>query len=103
MSLFRVIYTYTEDVATRDEVRPQHRAYLTELADQGIVVLSGPVAAADGRPDGALLLVNAADEVTVRAHLGRDPFQRAGLVAAADVRGWTPVLGSWHAAVADSA
>ncbi len=100
MSLFAVQYTYIDDAAARDASRPAHRAYLGELADAGTVVLSGPLAAVEGAPDAALIVVRAASEADARARLAEDPFQVDGVVAQVDVRGWNPVLGELFAALA---
>lgn len=100
MSVFAVHYTYTDDTAARDEIRPAHRAFLGDLADTGTVVLSGPLAAAEGRPDAALIVVRAADADEVRARLSEDPFQINGIVAQVEVRGWNPVLGELSGALA---
>ena len=56
MSLFTVWYTYSDDTALRDTVRPDHRAFLGELAAEGTIVLSGPVSSPEGAPAAALLL-----------------------------------------------
>ena len=50
MSLFTVWYTYSDDTALRDTVRPDHRAFLGELAAEGTIVLSGPVSSPEGAP-----------------------------------------------------
>lgn len=99
MSLFAVQYTYIDDTAARDAVRADHRAYLGELADAGTVVLSGPLAAREGNPDAALIVVRATSESDARARLTDDPFQVNGIVANVDVRGWNPVLGELFAAL----
>ena len=57
MSIFAVHYTYSDDTAARDEHRPAHREFLTALAAEGVVLLSGPYAAVDEAPDAALLLL----------------------------------------------
>ncbi|GMA26071.1 hypothetical protein GCM10025864_38300 [Luteimicrobium album] len=50
--VFAVLYTYTDDPTTRDEVRPAHRAYLAELLGRGILLASGPWAPAEGQGTG---------------------------------------------------
>lgn len=92
MSIFAVRYTYDERADVRDAVRPEHRAWLAELAAAGVLLGSGPFA--DGEP-GALLVLQGADEDAVRTVLAQDPFAREGLVADTEVRGWTLVLGPW--------
>ncbi|ASR54586.1 YciI family protein [Cellulomonas sp. CW35] len=92
MATFAVRYTYDERTDARDHFRPEHRAYLAGLADAGALKGSGPWT--DGAP-GALLVLVADDEDRLRAMLADDPFQREGLVAETEVRGWDVVLGPW--------
>ncbi|MFI6357229.1 YciI family protein [Streptomyces sp. NPDC050743] len=42
MTIVAVTYRYTDDVARRDRVLPEHRDWLHALADQGVLLLSGP-------------------------------------------------------------
>lgn len=92
MSLYAVQYDYSDQAAVRDEHRPAHRAFLSALADEGVLKLSGPLV---DDPPGALLVVEAADGEAARMLLRDDPFQQQGLVEQVTVREWTPVLGCW--------
>ena len=74
--------------------RPEHRSYLSALAEHGTLLGSGPFT--DGDP-GALLVFRAASPEVVDAILADDPFVREGLVAHSDVRAWDVVLGPWSA------
>jgi len=94
MSIFAVRYTYDERAEVRDAVRPEHRAWLAGQADAGVLLGSGPFT--DGTP-GALLVLRADDETTLRGLLAQDPFAREGLVAQTEVRAWDVVLGPWSA------
>ena len=96
MSIFAVHYTYSDDTAARDEHRPAHREFLSALAEEGVVVLSGPYAAVDEAPDAALLLLRGESAAELVELLREDPFQQQGLVEQVAVREWTPVLGAWH-------
>ncbi|MGB3184407.1 MAG: YciI family protein [Ornithinimicrobium sp.] len=93
MTMYAVIYTYSDDTESRDEHRPAHREFLGDLAVDGTLLLSGPFP--DAEPAGALLLLSAASADEVRELLREDPLQQQGLVALCDVREWTPVRGSW--------
>jgi len=95
MPFYAVRYTYDERADVRDRVRPEHRAYLAALVDQGLLLGSGPFA--DSERPGALLVFRAADEQAVRAALEADPFTREGLIAEAEVRPWDLVIGPWAA------
>ena len=89
MSTFAVNYTYTDDVATRDEVRPSHRDFLRGLNADGVVRASGPV---DGGV-GALVIVEAESAEAVLAILDADPFAVRGVIAERGVHPWDVVIG----------
>ncbi len=58
-----ITYRYTDDVAARDHVLPEHRDHLRRLTDQGVLLVSGPYP--PDEPRGALLLFRAGkDQVT---------------------------------------
>jgi uncharacterized protein YciI len=91
MTIYAVTYRYSDDVATRDRVRPEHREYLRGLADQGVLLLSGPYG--PDEPAGALLIVRAEDRPAVAALIEKDPFTTAGVITSSEVVEWNPVLG----------
>ncbi|QTE31124.1 YciI family protein [Pengzhenrongella sicca] len=95
MTVYAVRYTYDARSNRRDEVRPEHRAFLAELHAAGTLLASGPLGDADDGTPGALLIVAAASAEAVAAVLDADPFAREGLVAAREVRAWTQVYGPW--------
>lgn len=97
-----VNYTYIADPDAIAEHRPAHRAFLNGLAEEGVLVLSGPLAAGVGQPDGGMLILRADSVEAVLERLKADPFQQLGIVASIEVRGWTPVLGAWLGKVADA-
>lgn len=99
MSLFAVNYTYADDPEQLDANRADHRTFLGKLADEGVVVLSGPLAPGVGVPDAALLILKAESPEEILEILAEDPFQKLNLVEAVEVRGWNPVLGSLHPAL----
>jgi uncharacterized protein YciI len=89
MSIFAVSYTYTDDVATRDEVRPSHRDFLRGLNADGVVRASGPV---DGGI-GAMVVVEAESAEAALRILDADPFALRGVIAERSVRQWDVVIG----------
>lgn len=93
MSLFAVRYTYDGQTDLRLSVRPEHRAWLGRLADAGRSPGSGPFTD-DGDP-GALLIFEAEDRTALDTLLAEDPFARAGVIAATDVRQWNLATGPW--------
>jgi len=96
MPIFAVTYRYTDDVATRDSVRTEHRDYLRRLAEQGPLLLSGPYGA--GEAPGALLLFRADGKAQVIALVRNDPFSARGVIAETRTSEWEPVIGPLLAA-----
>jgi uncharacterized protein YciI len=64
----------------------EHAAFMDRLAEEGFVVLGGPIGEGDG--DNTLLIVNAVDEATVRARLAEDPWP-AELLTIESIRPWS--------------
>jgi len=89
MSIYAVSYTYSDDVATRDEVRPSHRDFLRGLNAEGVVRASGPV---DGGI-GALVVLEAESAEDALRILDADPFQVRRVIAERSVRQWDVVIG----------
>ena len=85
-----VAYRYTDDVAARDRVLPEHRAWLRGLADQGVLLVSGPNG--PGEPRGALLLFRA-DKAQIKSVIANDPFTTSGVIATTEITTWEPVIG----------
>lgn len=97
MPTYAVRYTYDSRTELQDEIRPEHRAYLRGVAEQGALHGSGPFA--DGAP-GALLIFDAPDRAALDALLAGDPFATAGVIAEVDVRAWNLVIGPWSQGLA---
>ena len=91
MTMFAVTYRYTDDITTRDSLRTEHRDYLRVLADQGVLLLSGP-SGPDEAP-GALLLFRADDKAHIAALVAEDPFASSGVIAESQTAEWNPVIG----------
>jgi len=88
MPIFAVTYRYSDDVTTRDALRTEHRDYLRGLADQGLLLVSGPT-----DPAGALLLFRTDDKTRVDALVEKDPFTTSGVNTAITTAEWEPVIG----------
>lgn len=88
---FALHYTYADDPDRLDAIRPDHRAFLRELHDEGTLVLSGPYA--DDGPAAALIIVRGASAEEVLRRFDEDPFRRAGLIARRELRPWSIVIG----------
>jgi uncharacterized protein YciI len=69
---------------------PEHAAFMDALADEGFVVLGGPLA-----PDGrTLLIVGAQDEAEIRARFADDPWTPLDVLRIASVEPWEILLGA---------
>lgn len=90
MAYFAVQYTYSDDTAELDRVRPQHRAFLAMLTN-GPLLASGPFV--DAEQPSALLILRAGSVAEVERHLDEDPFWEAGLIKGRDVTEWNPLIG----------
>jgi uncharacterized protein YciI len=90
--IFAVHYTYSDAAAAgRDEHRPAHRAWLSGLVEEGVVLSSG--AYPDG--SGALLLFRSADATALDVLLAQDPFAKNELIAVVRSVEWRPTLGAF--------
>lgn len=68
----------------RQQVRPQHKAYLGAVADR--IAFAGPLTADDGQTMiGSLLAIDFPSREAAQAWLADEPFTRAGLYAGVEV------------------
>ena len=75
-------------------VLPQHLEYMIGLEKTGVLVASGPLAAAEGQPVGdGLTIVRAASADEARAIASTDPFV-VNKLRTFEVREWTVMEGS---------
>jgi uncharacterized protein YciI len=71
--------------ALRAQIRPEHKAYLAEVADR--IAFAGPLVDDDGETmAGSLLVIDFADRAAAEAWLRDEPFTRAGVYASSSVR-----------------
>jgi len=74
-------------LAIRKATRPEHLAFLEGLGD--ILVFAGPFTEEDGQTmNGSLIVVEAPSLQAAREIADSDPFARAGLFAAVEIRPW---------------
>ena len=67
----------------------EHAAFMNALADEGFVVLGGPVS---GTPR-VLLIMRAESEQAIRSRLAGDPWTPMGLLTIASIEPWQILLG----------
>jgi uncharacterized protein YciI len=65
-----------------------HARFMDGLADEGFIVLGGPLA--DGRD--TLHIVEAESEEAIRARLAEDPWAPNGMLTPVSIEGWTILL-----------
>lgn len=71
-----------------------HSAFMGELAEQGFLLVAGPLAGTERDRVRALLVVEADDEADVHAQLANDPWQRAEMLRTVDVQSWNVFVGA---------
>ncbi len=76
----------------RLDTRPDHVAYLDGLNATGVLKFAGPFLGPDGKPNGSLVVVDAADPAAAQAIADADPYEKAGLFASVDIRPWNWVF-----------
>jgi uncharacterized protein YciI len=82
-----------DSVGKRMEARPAHLAYLASLGAR--VRVGGALLDAEGQtPLGSLIVFEAANEAEVRALLSLDPYVKADLFAAVDLKPWRQAIGA---------
>lgn len=91
MARFLVEIRYTEDREKLLAVRPGHRDYLIRLADEGVVLVAGPLA----DDLGGVVLYEVADRVELDRVIAEDPYTTEGIVTERTIQEWKVVLGAW--------
>lgn len=74
-----------DGAALRQRVRPEHKAYLAQVADR--IAFAGPLTHDDGATMiGSLLAIDFPSRDAAMAWLAGEPFTRAGLYAGVEVQ-----------------
>ena len=66
----------------------EHAAFMHALTDEGFVVLGGVL----GGTAGALLIISADSEESIRTRLSHDPWHRSGHLEIGSIHSWTILL-----------
>jgi uncharacterized protein YciI len=77
-----------------------HAAFMSALADEGIVLFAGPLAGSECDRIRVLLVVDAEDEATFRDRLEADPWAAARRLVISSIEPWNVVVGADRIAVA---
>jgi uncharacterized protein len=95
--LFALICTDKPDhLQVRLDTRSDHLAYLNGLGSD--LKFAGPFLDAAGKPNGSLVVINAADQSAAEKMAEADPYAKAGLFASVDIRPWNWALKNPEAA-----
>jgi uncharacterized protein YciI len=78
-----------DSLALRLSVREAHLAF---AAETGRIRLGGPFLNDKGEMCGSMMIVEAPDLDTAKAWHASDPYVKAGLFAASDIRPWKPTF-----------
>ena len=73
----------------RQETRPSHLAYLSELDEKGALKFAGPFLGDDGNSNGSLVMIEAENRSEAEEIAASDPYAKAGLFANVEVRAWS--------------
>ena len=71
-----------------------HAAFMNALAEEGIVLLAGPLAGSEHGRIHALLIVNADNEAVIHDRLAADPWAQAQRLVTASVEPWNLIVGA---------
>jgi uncharacterized protein YciI len=74
----------------------EHAAYMSSLADEGLVLFAGPLAGTEHDRIRVLLVADAASEADIRLRLADDPWERAQRLATTGIEPWQLVVGAAH-------
>jgi hypothetical protein len=90
MLIALICHDKPDGLPIRQANRAAHLAYLRGSAPQ--VALAGPLLH-DGAMTGSLIVLDVADMAAAQAWAAADPYARAGLFAAVEMREWKRVIG----------
>ncbi len=76
----------------RMDTRPTHLEHLNKLNAEGVLKFAGPFLDDEGKPNGSLVVVEAADIAAARTIAEADPYYLAGLFEKVDVKAWNWVF-----------
>lgn len=71
-----------------------HATFMNILADEGLVVIAGPLNACDDGRIRVLLIAKAESEQRVRTRLSDDPWAKAQRLVTTTVEPWVPLVGA---------
>lgn len=76
----------------RMETRPKHVEFINGLIAEKKLAFAGPFLDAEGKSNGSLVMIEAADKAEAEALAASDPYAKAGLFDSVEVLPWTWVF-----------
>ena len=73
-------------LSVRMETRPAHLAFLESLG--AALKAAGPFVDEEGKPNGSLVIIEAENRAAAEVIAANDPYAKAGLFAAVEIRPW---------------
>jgi uncharacterized protein len=71
-----------------------HAAFMSGLADDGLILAAGPLAGTESGRIRVLLIADTDDEVGIVQRLADDPWERAGQIITTSIEPWTLLVGA---------
>ncbi len=90
MQFLLIAHDRKDGLALRKQVRPDHLAYLDSIKSS--ILFGGPMLDDDGNPCGSMIVYEAADRAAAEALVANDPYSKAGLFGAVEIKGFRTVL-----------
>jgi uncharacterized protein len=78
----------------------EHSAFMNQLAEQGFVLLAGPLAGSEQDRIRVAVIIKAVDAAEIRERLADDPWARAEMLRVASVEPWNVFVGGERLAAA---
>jgi uncharacterized protein YciI len=72
----------------------EHTAFMSALADEGIVLFAGPLAGSEHHRIHVLLIIDAESEADVHDRLADDPWAQIQRLVTTTVDPWIPIVGA---------
>lgn len=72
----------------------EHVAFMSALADDGSVLIAGPLAGSESGRIRVLLIADAASEADVRHRLADDPWEASQKIVTTSIEPWNLLVGS---------
>ena len=70
-----------------------HSSFMNKLAEEGFLLLAGPLAGREAHQIRVLLMATADTEAEVRDRLGDDPWAQSQRLVITRVESWVPIVG----------